>query len=87
MDEQLELLKEGNEQAFEEFVIKYKDEATKFAVSILKDYHTAEDIVQDSFATFLYIEKGLKAIILQKLTCFLLFTTKQLIILERIKEM
>ncbi|WP_416197400.1 MAG: RNA polymerase sigma-70 factor, ECF subfamily [Sporanaerobacter sp.] len=61
MDEQLELLKEGNEQAFEEFVIKYREEATKFAISILKDYHTAEDIVQDSFATFFVYRERLKS--------------------------
>mgnify|MGYP000894725656 CR=1 FL=1 len=54
MEERLKLLKEGNQQAFEKFVIEYRKEAVNFAVSILKDYHIAEDIVQDSFA-FIYV--------------------------------
>lgn len=54
MEEHLRLLKEGNQQAFEEFVIKYRKEAVNFAVTILKDYYIAEDIVQDSFA-FIYV--------------------------------
>ncbi len=54
MEEELKLLKEGNQQAFEEFVIKYRKEAVNFAVTILKDYYIAEDIVQDSFA-FIYV--------------------------------
>ncbi len=52
MDEQLQLLKDGNESAFEEFIVKYRKEAVNYARSILKDYYMAEDIVQDSFATF-----------------------------------
>jgi RNA polymerase sigma-70 factor (ECF subfamily) len=52
VDEQLKLLKNGDEQAFEEFVIKYRKQAVIFAMSILKDYYAAEDIVQDSFAVF-----------------------------------
>ncbi len=54
MEDKLKLLKEGNQQAFEEFVIKYRKEAVNFAVTILRDYHIAEDIVQDSFA-FIYV--------------------------------
>jgi RNA polymerase sigma-70 factor (ECF subfamily) len=54
VEEELKLLKEGNQQAFEEFVIKYRKEAVNFAVTILKDYYIAEDIVQDSFA-FIYV--------------------------------
>jgi len=61
VDEQLELLKDGNEQSFEEFVNMHRNEATTFAVSILKDYHTAEDIVQDSFATFFVYRERLKS--------------------------
>ena len=54
MEDKLKLLKEGNQQAFEEFVIEYRKEAVNFAANILKDYHIAEDIVQDSFA-FIYV--------------------------------
>jgi RNA polymerase sigma-70 factor (ECF subfamily) len=54
VEDKLKLLKEGNKQAFEEFVIEYREEAVNFAATILKDYHIAEDIVQDSFA-FIYV--------------------------------
>jgi RNA polymerase sigma-70 factor (ECF subfamily) len=54
VEDKLKLLKEGNQQAFEEFVIEYRKEAVNFAANILKDYHIAEDIVQDSFA-FIYV--------------------------------
>jgi RNA polymerase sigma-70 factor (ECF subfamily) len=52
VDEQLQLLKDGNEDAFEEFILRYRKEAVNFALNILKDYHAAEDVVQDSFAIF-----------------------------------
>lgn len=54
MEDRLKLIKEGNQQAFEQFVIDYRKEAVNFAVNILKDYYIAEDIVQDSFA-FIYV--------------------------------
>ena len=76
MDEQLELLKGGNEQAFEEFVIMHRNEATIFAVSILKDYHTAEDIVQDSFATFYVYRERLKSSITSKAYLFSIIHNK-----------
>ncbi len=60
MDEQLQLLKDGNEEAFEEFVLKYRKEAVNFALNILKDYYAAEDIVQDSFAIFYVYRERLK---------------------------
>lgn len=60
MDEQLQLLKDGDESAFEEFVLRYRKEAVNFAVTILKDYYIAEDIVQDSFATFYVYRDRLK---------------------------
>lgn len=52
VDEQLQLLKDGDESAFEEFIMRYRKEAVNYAHNILKDYYMAEDIVQDSFATF-----------------------------------
>jgi len=60
VDEQLQLLKDGDESAFEEFVLRYRKEAVNFAVTILKDYYIAEDIVQDSFATFYVYRDRLK---------------------------
>lgn len=60
MDEQLQLLKDGNEKAFERFILEYRNEAVKFAMNILRDYHIAEDIVQDSFATFYVYRDRLK---------------------------
>lgn len=52
MEEQLQLLKDGNEDAFEEFILENRKAAVNFALNILKDYYAAEDIVQDSFAIF-----------------------------------
>ncbi|MBU5427233.1 RNA polymerase sigma factor [Tissierella pigra] len=60
MEEQLQLLKNGDESAFEEFVLKHRKEAVNFALSILKDYHAAEDVVQDSFAIFYVYRERLK---------------------------
>jgi RNA polymerase sigma-70 factor (ECF subfamily) len=60
VDEQLQLLKDGDEDAFEEFVLKYRKEAVNFALNILKDYYAAEDIVQDSFAIFYVYRERLK---------------------------
>ena len=60
MEEQLQLLKSGDESAFEEFVLKHRKEAVNFALSILKDYHAAEDVVQDSFAIFYVHRERLK---------------------------
>ncbi len=61
MDERLKLLKDGNESAFEEFIQRYRKEAVNFALNILKDYYIAEDIVQDSFATFYVYRDRLKS--------------------------
>lgn len=61
MDEQLQLLRDGDESTFEEFVVKYRKEAVNFAWNILKDYYIAEDIVQDSFATFYVYRDRLKS--------------------------
>lgn len=61
VDEQVELLKAGNEEAFEEFVVKYRNDAVNFAASILKDYYAAEDIVQDSFASFYVHRERIKS--------------------------
>jgi RNA polymerase sigma-70 factor (ECF subfamily) len=60
VDERLQLLKNGDENAFEEFVLKHRKEAVNFALSILKDYHAAEDVVQDSFAIFYVYRERLK---------------------------
>lgn len=60
MEEQLQLLKSGDGSAFEEFVLKHRKEAVNFALSILKDYHAAEDVVQDSFAIFYVYRERLK---------------------------
>ncbi|WIV11932.1 RNA polymerase sigma factor [Proteiniborus sp. MB09-C3] len=61
MDEQLQLLKDGNEEIFEEFILMHRKEAVNFALNILKDYYLAEDIVQDSFATFYVYRERLKS--------------------------
>ncbi|MDU5080187.1 hypothetical protein CIW83_04660 [Tissierella sp. P1] len=60
MDERLQLLKNGDENAFEEFVLKHRKEAVNFALSILKDYYAAEDVVQDSFAIFYVYRERLR---------------------------
>ncbi|MBU5313765.1 RNA polymerase sigma factor [Tissierella carlieri] len=60
MDERLQLLKSGDENAFEEFVLKHRKEAVNFALSILKDYYAAEDVVQDSFAIFYVYRERLR---------------------------
>jgi RNA polymerase sigma-70 factor (ECF subfamily) len=60
VDERLQLLKNGDENAFEEFVLKHRKEAVNFALSILKDYYAAEDVVQDSFAIFYVYRERLR---------------------------
>lgn len=60
MDEKLQLLREGDHAVFEELVLKYRDEGVRFALNILKDYYTAEDIAQDSFASFYVYRERLK---------------------------
>lgn len=46
----------GNEQAFEELIIKYRDSAVYFAQRYTWDKYIAEDITQESFA-YLYVYK------------------------------
>lgn len=46
----------GDDESFEELIIKYRANAISFAIRYIKDYHFAEDIVQESFAT-IYVYK------------------------------
>lgn len=47
--ELLENLKNGDDRAFEELYISYKESATRFCNSILKDIEESENIVQEVF--------------------------------------
>lgn len=47
---------EGNEQAFEELIIKYRASAVYFAQRYTSDKYISEDITQESFA-YLYVYK------------------------------
>lgn len=50
--------REGNLEAFEWLVRKYRKPAVRFAYHLTGDYHTAEDLAQDCFAYLLvYPEK------------------------------
>ncbi|MBP1996049.1 RNA polymerase sigma factor [Paenibacillus eucommiae] len=48
----IELFLEGNLDAFERLVLKYRRSAIVFGQHFVKDFHTAEDIAQESFAEF-----------------------------------
>lgn len=48
----------GDKQAFRYFVRQYKDIAYNLAISIVKDAHNAEDVVQEAF---IKVFKGLKS--------------------------
>ena len=41
----------GNNEAFEALVIRYQKKVISSAYSITKNYHLAEDVMQDSFVT------------------------------------
>lgn len=43
-------IRNGDEQAFERLVLKHREKALMFARRHVKDWHAAEDIVQDCFA-------------------------------------
>lgn len=46
----------GDKEAFEELILKYRDNAVNFAIRFVHDYYTAEDIVQECFA-YLYVNR------------------------------
>ncbi len=46
----------GDDQSFEELILKHRKNAISFAFKYLRDLHLAEDIVQDSFAD-IYVYK------------------------------
>ena len=43
------LIKQGDTESFEQFVLYYRKKAELFALNIVKDRHLSEEIVQDSF--------------------------------------
>lgn len=47
----------GDKEAFEELILKYRDNAVNFATRFVHDYYIAEDIVQECFA-YLYVNRG-----------------------------
>lgn len=50
--------REGDTEAFEWLVLRYRLSAVRFAYQLIGDYHSAEDVVQDGFAYLLvYPEK------------------------------
>lgn len=53
----MEQTKNGNKEAFEKLVLKYRENAIGFAFGFLKDIYLAEDIVQESFA-IIYINRN-----------------------------
>ncbi len=55
-NELMAMVQEGNKNAYESLVIKHRDQAIEFANSIVGNYHTAEDIVQECFAK-IYINR------------------------------
>ncbi|GAA0182315.1 RNA polymerase sigma factor RpoE [Clostridium sediminicola] len=59
MDEDKSLMirfQNGDKEAFEELILKYRQNATNFAVRFLNDSYIAEDIVQECFA-YLYVNR------------------------------
>lgn len=51
-------LQEGDEEAFEELVLKYSDALLGYALSLSGNHHTANDVVQEVFiSTFEYRKK------------------------------
>ena len=52
MDWNIDLLKEGDKNEFEKFVHLYRESAENFAMKLVNDIYTAQDIVQESFAKF-----------------------------------
>ena len=46
----MELAKQGDKSAYEELVVSHYNAGVVFACQIIKDYHMAEDIVQECFA-------------------------------------
>lgn len=59
MNEDKELLYrfiDGDDTAFESLVLKYRQGAIQFSMQFVHDYHIAEDIAQDSFAS-IYVYK------------------------------
>ena len=51
-DKLIEEMKEGNKEAFDELVLRYRESAVRFAVRYTGDYYTAEDLAQEAFAKF-----------------------------------
>ena len=51
----IEKLQEGDEEAFKELVVKYSDALLGYALSLSRNHHTANDLVQEVFiSTFEY---------------------------------
>ncbi|SHK44261.1 RNA polymerase sigma-70 factor, ECF subfamily [Clostridium cavendishii DSM 21758] len=46
----------GDDTAFEALVLKYRQAAIQFSIQFIHDYHIAEDIAQESFAS-IYVYK------------------------------
>lgn len=56
-NELMEKVKNGDKQAYEKIVLKYRKNAIGFAYRFVKDSYLAEDIVQESFAS-IYIKRS-----------------------------
>lgn len=52
----MEQVKQGDHNAYETLVLKYKDSAIRYAMAMLKDEMTAQDVAQECFAD-LYIKR------------------------------
>jgi RNA polymerase sigma factor (sigma-70 family) len=51
------LFAEGDVTGFEELVLYYRQRSVRFALNLVKNYHTAEDITQDCFAE-IYVHRS-----------------------------
>lgn len=55
-NELMDMVQNGDRKAFETLVLKYRTQAITFANSMVMNFHTAEDIVQECFAK-IYINR------------------------------
>ena len=52
--ELIKKIKDGDKEAFDKLVLRYRESAVRFARRYTSDYHKAEDLAQEAFARFYF---------------------------------